>query len=185
MPIPIHGPDHCPTGPDPIPCIGVEWGFAQFTTDQTVTTGTSGMNPGFDEIYVPSGQTTLIVNPDGSADNVSPFYFTSPCIMGQSARVQFTDLDWTDIRRLAVRHTASIFGPEAETDHKGVGTGQGSTLFYSGTPQWLAMGGSAVDTVKLEVVQTSGSNKTLTAGRLMVVVFATAANIGDMTPFNP
>lgn len=169
----------------PAATVPFEWGWAYFTTDQTVSTGIgSFLVAQWDDIYVPDGQTTLVVNPNGTTDNTEPFQINAPCMISQSVRMQFTDIDWSDIRNVSVNHGASCFGPETHNGYKGAGSGQGSSLFYSAT-MWMAMGGSAVDSPKVAIYQTSGSSKTLTGGNFLVVVLGLTPNIGDMTPFAP
>lgn len=171
----------------PAPTSNVfEWGLAIFTTNQTVTTGFgSALQPDWDEVYVPSGQTLIEVNPNFSSAPNQPFQINRSGVYALSTRQQFTDIDWTDFRMVQILHS-SFAVPTAFLEPKGGGSGQGSSIYVAGTPTYISLSVGGVDLPSIEVSQTSGSDKTLTGGHFLVAYMGSGSqDFADITPVTP
>lgn len=165
---------------------GTEWGIALWTTDQDVPTGFgSAINPAFDEAYIPSGQTAIVINPNFSTQPHQPFLLVAEGIYSVNSRVAWNDTNWSDNRMLQILSNTGVWLPTPIDERKGGGSGQGTAMFVTCAALYVdPQGGDP--TPYLEMSQTSGSTKVAGGGGFSIAYHGTSSEqFDEITPVTP
>ena len=101
--VPIHGSDHCPGGPDPIPCLGgaiVEWGNVAEIVTLSVATGSTGTFIQWQMDRTPPGNQYVVSNM--ATDATKPFKLQANGWYSFIPDVEFTGAGYTDVRTMII-----------------------------------------------------------------------------------